>query len=352
MKRLISFLIGIFVWFSLMAMIPKVKIRNPEKRAEQIAAFLQQKLGLTDEQTQKIKTAQIEALTKIRAIHQNQALTTDAKLEQLREVRKEQLSSICQVLTPEQKADFETNCAQWFEEFRRQLRKKYQEKEGELRCPLSDSSKRKVYRNSFLEKMRQELNLTSEQIEKIKDIQKEQHQKIAQLHSRCNSEDKEMFKSQLREILQQTQKRIREEVLTPEQGARVEEKMKAIHRHLKSIHKVLKDFSCDGNSSSGNNSELKKSNTFDNTNKANLYPNPANKTAQVVLSLTSPMEVAIQVIDKTGQKRAQQSYGLLPAGEVTLSMDLSQLPADTYTIQAMGAGRKLLMTKQLILQSN
>ncbi len=348
MKRVIALIIGVFVWVSLIAMIPKVKTGNPEKRAERIAAFLKQKLGLTDEQTQKIKAVELETLTKIRSIRQNQALATDSKLEQLVEVRKDQFNNICQILTSEQKANFETNHKQWFQEFHQQMRKMYFNKKGEPRC-LLDSAKMKAYQSLFLEKIAQELNLTPEQTEKIKAIRKEQHQRIAQLRSRSNTEDKQTLRLQLHEIRQQTQKRILEEVLTPEQAARAEEKIKAIRQQLKLYRQAIKNLHCDS-SSNHNNSKLKKLNIPNNFDKANVYPNPANKTAQVVLSLTNPTEVVLQIIDKTGQKRVRQSFGLLSAGEVTLSIDLSQLPADTYTIQAIGEGSKLLMSKQLIFR--
>jgi hypothetical protein len=59
-------------------------------------------LGLTDEQSKKLKESQAGFQDKIKSIRENQSLSEDQKREQVRAIAKEQHEQLKSVLTPEQ----------------------------------------------------------------------------------------------------------------------------------------------------------------------------------------------------------------------------------------------------------
>lgn len=60
------------------------------------------KLGLTDDQSAKLKTSQQGFREKMKAIHSDSKLTTEQKKEQVKSLAKEQRESMKSILTPEQ----------------------------------------------------------------------------------------------------------------------------------------------------------------------------------------------------------------------------------------------------------
>ena len=59
-------------------------------------------LGLTDEQSKKLKESQAGLQDKIKSIRQNQSLSEEQKREQVKAIAKKQHEQLKSVLTPEQ----------------------------------------------------------------------------------------------------------------------------------------------------------------------------------------------------------------------------------------------------------
>ncbi len=69
---------------------------------------MKSRLGLTDEQTTKIKENRADFQTKMKAIRADQNLTAEQKKEQIQSLSKEQHEKMQSILTPEQKAKMKT----------------------------------------------------------------------------------------------------------------------------------------------------------------------------------------------------------------------------------------------------
>jgi Spy/CpxP family protein refolding chaperone len=80
---------------------------NPEKRRAQMMERLQQELGLTPEQVEKIEQAGAEERAKVAKLREDTSLTREQKIEAMRASRHHMDEAIREVLTPEQQAKFD-----------------------------------------------------------------------------------------------------------------------------------------------------------------------------------------------------------------------------------------------------
>lgn len=80
----------------------------------------------------------------------------------------------------------------------------------------------------------------------------------------------------------------------------------------------------------------------------NLYPNPAQHSATLALTLNQSSTVAVSVINTLGQTVLTNTPGTLPAGAQRFSLNIEALPVGTYFVKVMAGGT--LETRTLVVQ--
>jgi hypothetical protein len=61
-----------------------------------------------------------------------------------------------------------------------------------------------------------------------------------------------------------------------------------------------------------------------------VYPNPFSKTTTLHFTLAGASAATLEVCDLLGRAVARQEYGMLPAGDETITFDGSHLAGGTY----------------------
>jgi hypothetical protein len=72
-----------------------------------------------------------------------------------------------------------------------------------------------------------------------------------------------------------------------------------------------------------------------------VMPNPTNATTTLQLNLRTAEEVRYTVVDLQGRTVRSENLGLLPTGQHSRSVDLSQLPSGLYLVQLTAGATRL-----------
>ncbi len=86
----------------------------------------------------------------------------------------------------------------------------------------------------------------------------------------------------------------------------------------------------------------------ENTNMVNIYPNPAQTSTIIDLTLSESSPVAYTIINATGQVVLTQNLGEISAGSHLLNVDLTNLSAGIYNVNLLIDGR--LESHKLIIK--
>ncbi|MBU6343522.1 MAG: T9SS type A sorting domain-containing protein [Bacteroidetes bacterium] len=80
-----------------------------------------------------------------------------------------------------------------------------------------------------------------------------------------------------------------------------------------------------------------------------IFPNPAQGSAQVKFNLPKPGNIALQVFNQQGQMVKNQQLGVAPEGEQNHLLELNQLQAGVYAVVLRSNG-KMIGLKQLVVE--
>lgn len=86
----------------------------------------------------------------------------------------------------------------------------------------------------------------------------------------------------------------------------------------------------------------------ENTNMVNIYPNPAQTSTIIDLTLSEISPVSYSIINATGQVVLTQNLGEISAGSHLLNVDLTNLSAGIYNVNLLIDGR--LESHKLIIK--
>ena len=168
----------------------KEKIINKKERAN---------LNLTDEQKAKLKSMNQDLRKKMEELRKQESLTVKGYREKMEAIRKEHQDKFQSVLTPDQKIEMQ----------------KYKD---------AANAKTKVFGEKRQARMREELNLSDEQLGKIKENRKAMAEKIKTIKEDKSLND-EKRKEEIREAMK-GQKEKMKSILTEEQLQKMKENRK------------------------------------------------------------------------------------------------------------------------------
>ena len=168
----------------------KEKIINKKERAN---------LNLTDEQKAKLKSMNQDLRKKMEELRKQESLTVKGYREKMEAIRKEHQDKFQSVLTPDQKIEMQ----------------KYKD---------AANAKTKVFGEKRQARMREELNLSDEQLGKIRENRKAMAEKIKTIKEDKSLND-EKRKEEIREAMK-GQKEKMKSILTEEQLQKMKENRK------------------------------------------------------------------------------------------------------------------------------
>lgn len=183
--------------------------KTAEEKAAEITERLTTELSLTEEQATKIEALNVDFITSKRSIKADKSLSEDQQKEKLKDARKLHKASVNEILTDEQEATLKAK------------------KEAHKNMTPQDIA------DKMTEHMIEELDLTAEQIERVKILNLKVAQKIDVIRK-----DESMSKDKKKEFIKGNMKDLKNSlkpILTDEQFEKYKEmskKMKEKHDHM------------------------------------------------------------------------------------------------------------------------
>lgn len=165
-----------------------------QERADQRADKLKKELNLSDEQAEDIRKMKESHMITVKKIKADQSITEEVKKAQLKQLKENHRTKVRGVLTPEQVVQLDALEAQ-----KKEARKKTPGERAEAKT----------------ERMRTDLNLTEDQVERVRILNLKVENKIQAIR-----DDASMSKEKKREFIKgnkEDHKRVMESILTPEQ---------------------------------------------------------------------------------------------------------------------------------------
>jgi protein CpxP len=179
---------------------------------EQLGQFLAERLGLSTEQTEKVRTIREQQMDDLRAVRDDAALAPDQKREKVQAVNQQANQKIRALLTPEQQPKFD------------QLVSEMQERGRDFaggRGPGGPGGERPERAQEMARRMAEYVGLSQDQIAKVKVIREKQQADIQVVRNDAAlAPDQQREKA--REIRQNANKEIRA-LLTPEQQTKFDQ---------------------------------------------------------------------------------------------------------------------------------
>jgi len=130
MKKLMTILLGLF-FIATIVNVADAQQKTPEQKAQTQTAVMTKSLTLNKDQSAKVHTIVLNIAEKIDAIHQNPNLESEAKQDQINDLRQERDQKFQKVLTAEQFKKYQELKPQWIKKNREQRKLKEQNAVGQ-----------------------------------------------------------------------------------------------------------------------------------------------------------------------------------------------------------------------------